>query len=155
MCRVRNKLIPGNLPTLRRKHTNHPIGVFCYVLQILDAKKTHKFICEIYKHLWYKLSASHGTASFFFMKLRTLSQNKKTLSSIFLFKNLKKCKKSYINQKVRIKTFFAGILTIQTWIVKFSLFLGERKFALSSKSPKSSSVFSWKVFIFCVLISGI
>lgn len=101
-CRVRNKLIPENLPTLRRKHTNRPIGV-CYVLQILDAKKTHKFICEIYKRLWYKLSASHGTASFFFMKLRTLSQNKKTLSSIFLFKNLKKCKKFYINQIVRIK----------------------------------------------------
>ena len=115
VCRVRNKPIPENLPTLRRQHTNHPIGV-CYVFANLDAKKTHKFICEIYKHLWYKLSASHGTASFF-MKLRTLSQNKKTLSSIFLFKNLKKCKKSYINQKVRIKTFFGGILIIQIWMI--------------------------------------
>ena len=112
---------------------NHPIGVFCYVLQILDAKKTHKFICEIYKHLWYKISASHGTASFF-MKLRTLSQNKKTLSSIFLFKNLKKCKNFYINQIVRIKNLLIKILRIP-------------------RDFKMFSTFSWKVFIFCVLIS--
>ena len=132
MCRVRNKLIPENLPTCVVS-TQPPHRCFCYVLQILDAKKTHKFICEIYKHLWYKISASHGTASFF-MKLRTLSQNKKTLSSIFLFKNLKKCKNFYINQIVRIKNLLIKILRIP-------------------RDFKMFSTFSWKVFIFCVLIS--
>lgn len=113
-CRVRNKLIPENLPTLRRKHTTTPLA-FVMFLQIFRCKKTHKFISEIYKHLWYKLSASHGTASFF-MKLRTLSQNKKTLSSIFLFKNLKKCKKFYINQIVRIKRF-SYLRMAQIWAI--------------------------------------
>ena len=95
---------------------NHPIGV-CYVLQILDAKKLINSLVRFISISGINLVLSHGTASFF-MKLRTLSQNKKTLSSIFLFENLKKCKNFYTNQIVRIKTFFAGIFIPQIWGVR-------------------------------------
>ena len=101
VCRVRNKFISEKLADFASQAHNHPIGVLLCFCKF-QIQKTHKFLYEIYKYLGYKLSASHGTASFF-MKLRTLSQNKKTLSSIFLFENLKKCKNFYINQIVRIK----------------------------------------------------